>query len=215
MEMVEIREARDGIRELLEGNGMLSFDEQGGDVTCIAAGRPDTPVVQGPQHRSQPHHPQKYGPPLLKLLSCAFPCLPLPAESPLSCTQLSLLPSPTLSVSFPPCALFFFPPALPYGLAGVLLLAPPATPHADPATSVSGINDTLAATHSAAASGGDGSRGDRGSRQALRAGQGKGRSGGRGSGCVRRWRGGPGRSAWCSWEGPMTNLARVSACTSA
>ncbi|CAI5486643.1 unnamed protein product, partial [Closterium sp. Naga37s-1] len=25
---------------------------------CIAAGRPDTPVVQGPHHRSQPHHPQ-------------------------------------------------------------------------------------------------------------------------------------------------------------
>ncbi|CAI6006618.1 unnamed protein product [Closterium sp. NIES-65] len=143
---------------------------------------------------------------------CSGPTAPLStAPSP----ELSLLPSPTLSVSFPPCALFFFPPALPYGLAGVLLLAPPATPHADPATSVSGINDTLAATHSAAASGGDGSRGDRGSRQALRAGQGKGRSGGRGSGCVRRWRGGPGRSAWCSWEGPMTNLARVSACTSA
>ncbi|CAI5495124.1 unnamed protein product, partial [Closterium sp. Naga37s-1] len=72
------------------------------------------------------------------------------------------------------------------------------------------LNRTIpsTATHSAAASGGDGSRGDRGSRQALRAGQGKGRSRGRRSGFVRRWRGGPGRSAWCSWEGPMTNLAR-------
>ncbi|CAI7735406.1 unnamed protein product [Closterium sp. NIES-54] len=31
--MGEVREARDGIRELLEGYGKFSFDEEGGDVT--------------------------------------------------------------------------------------------------------------------------------------------------------------------------------------
>ncbi|CAI5461989.1 unnamed protein product [Closterium sp. Yama58-4] len=81
---------------------------------CIAAGRPYTPVVQGATALlSTAPSPAVRPLSLLNLLSCAFPFLPLPPESPRSCTQLSLLPSPTLSVSFPRCALPFFPPALP------------------------------------------------------------------------------------------------------